>query len=82
MFDNIRQLLWDSPLGAPPRVEAALYRALAQLPGIQVIQKTKDGAGDRAIALVYGDTQLLLDPATYRFIGWQTVSNGVQPKRP
>jgi hypothetical protein len=80
-FANARELLWNSPLGAPPKAEAALFRALATLPGIRV-DKVKDAIGDPAIGLSLPHTgEILLAPETYRFLGTRVVSDGVQ-KRP
>jgi hypothetical protein len=82
-FDNIRQLLWDFVAGAPPRTEAALYRALALLPGVEVRQNVEYAPGRTAIGVFRpAGHAILLDPATYRMIGWVNVSTGVRPPKP
>ncbi|WP_433473853.1 CU044_5270 family protein [Spirillospora sp. CA-142024] len=76
-FRTAAQMLWDAPLGFAPKTQAALYRVLAQIPGVRVDAKVKDGAGRPAIAISRGfGEQFLLDPATYQVVGQRTVSNG------
>jgi hypothetical protein len=79
-FDNIQQLLWNSVAGAPPRVEATLYRALALIPGVKVRSSVEYAPGRTAIAVFRPASHaLLLDPATYRMLGWVNVSTGARP---
>ncbi|RFU37250.1 hypothetical protein DZF91_33850 [Actinomadura logoneensis] len=81
-FANAAELLWNSPLGAPPKVQAALYRALGTLPGIRV-DRTPDAVGERAVGLGLPHTvQILFDPVTYRYLGDRMVSDGVRKGRP
>ncbi|GAB3990432.1 hypothetical protein GCM10029978_118300 [Actinoallomurus acanthiterrae] len=81
-FANAGELLWNSPLGAPPKVQSALYRALATLPGIRV-DKARDAVGEPAVGLSLPHTaEILFDPGTYRYLGERVVSDGVQKKRP
>lgn len=81
-FANAAELLWNSPLGAPPPVQAALYRALATLPGIRVDSAT-DLVGQPAVGLsLPGTPEILFDPATSRYLGERVVSDGVAPQRP
>ncbi|MEV6964144.1 CU044_5270 family protein [Hamadaea sp. NPDC051192] len=81
-FANAGVLLWNSPLGAPPSVQAALYRALATLPGIRVDTAT-DVVGEPAVGLsLPGTPEILFDPATYRYLGERVVSDGVRKQRP
>ncbi|GAA4617560.1 hypothetical protein GCM10023195_78450 [Actinoallomurus liliacearum] len=82
-FENIQQLLWNSPAGAPPRVQGALYRALAQLPGIQVKRDFQYAPRRTAIAVFHLPTSaILLDPTSYQMIGWASVSDGHRPPAP
>ncbi|MCW2914021.1 MAG: hypothetical protein JWN52_2089 [Actinomycetia bacterium] len=69
-FLNTAQLIWNSPVGAPPRVQAALYRAMAKIPGIKVDASARTITGQPAISL----SGLLFDPHTYRMIGARSVT--------
>ena len=74
-FENIKQLLWNSPVSPPPRVQAAIYRALARIPGVTVRTSVEYAPGQTAIGIYSprspngSRTAILLDPATYRMIG-------------
>lgn len=82
-FENIQQLLWNSPAGAPPRVQGALYRALAQLPGIKVQTHFEYAPQHTAIAVFHLPTAaILIDPTSYQMIGWANVSDGHRPPAP
>ncbi|MFC6884512.1 CU044_5270 family protein [Actinomadura yumaensis] len=76
-FRAAAQMLWDAPPTMPPATQAALYRVLAAIPGVQVERGVKDGAGRPAMAVSrkFGD-QYLLDPRTYEMVAQRTVSNG------
>ncbi|GAA4619947.1 hypothetical protein GCM10023196_002010 [Actinoallomurus vinaceus] len=75
-FGNAAQWLWSTPVGIPPKAQAALYRVIATIPGVKV-EKVKDGAGRPAIAVTHGyGEQFLLDPTTYQMVGQRTVNNG------
>ncbi|WP_027342469.1 CU044_5270 family protein [Hamadaea tsunoensis] len=81
-FANAGELLWNSPLGTPPEIGAALYRALAMLPGIR-LDEAADVVGEPAVGLsLPGTPEILFDPATYRFLGERVVSDGVRKGRP
>lgn len=76
-FRVAAQMLWDAPVTMPPATQAALYRVLAAIPGVQVDRNVKDGAGRSAIALSHGSgQQFLLDPATYQMVAQRTVNTG------
>ena len=65
----------------PPEVRAALYRALAKIPGVTVIQGATDAAGRRGVALARAAAiegpgssgwlrlEIIVDPDTYRYLG-------------
>jgi hypothetical protein len=62
----------------PPKQEAALFRAIKQIPGVTLAGKV-DAAGRPAIAL--GRTtegwlreELLLDPTTYAYLGERSIA--------
>ncbi|MBC6463652.1 CU044_5270 family protein, partial [Actinomadura sp. HBU206391] len=61
----------------PPQVQAALYRVLARIPGVRIVQNVEDQAGRRGIAVARESddlrSELLLDATTYRFLGERTV---------
>ncbi|MFI7461013.1 CU044_5270 family protein [Nonomuraea sp. NPDC049646] len=78
----------DAGVPMPPKVEAAIFRALAELPGVRVDLGVRDAAGRAGIGIAYepagsvpgGSTRdaqgrivsrsyLVLDSATYRFLG-------------
>jgi hypothetical protein len=79
---NIVQLLWNSPIGAPPKVQAAIFRALTKVPGMRT-EQVKDVLGRPAIGLYrpgLTHAYLLLDPNTYQVIGRLNIATGAQPK--
>jgi hypothetical protein len=65
----------------PPDVRAALYRALAKIPGVTVVQGATDAAGRRGVALARAAAiegtgssgwlrlEVILDSDTYRYLG-------------
>ena len=82
-FDYLAQLLWNSATGEPPAAEAAVFQALAAIPGVSSQQGITDVVGRPAIGLSDngGKTQLLLDPRTYQVIGMRAASTGTDPVR-
>ncbi|MBT2233273.1 CU044_5270 family protein [Nonomuraea sp. NEAU-A123] len=65
----------------PPKLEAAMYRALALIPGVRIEQGVSDAAGRRGLGVwleLAGDAWAvrkyeILDPATYRYLGSRIV---------
>jgi len=58
----------------PPEVSAALYRAAAKIPGVEVVPDVKDTAGREGVAVTRtgGDgevEQLIFDEKTYAYLG-------------
>jgi hypothetical protein len=65
----------------PAEVRAALYQALAKIPGVTVVQGATDAAGRRGVALARAAAiegpgssdwlrlEIILDPDTYRYLG-------------
>ena len=65
----------------PPDVQAALYQALAKIPGVAVLQGATDAAGRRGVAFARAAAiegsgssgwlrlEIILDPDTYRYLG-------------
>ncbi|MGW4411318.1 CU044_5270 family protein [Nonomuraea sp. NPDC004702] len=76
LFQAIYQLMGEQAL--PPRVRAALFRALSGIEGVQVTPDAVDAAGRRGVAFSYtGDWaryDLILSPGDYRFLGTYGVS--------
>ncbi|MET7551685.1 CU044_5270 family protein [Streptomyces sp. NPDC005479] len=68
---------------APAKLNAALYRAAAKIPGVVVVDHAKDAAGREGLALAHVDqqsgdrTEWIFDPRTYAYLG----SRGVQVKQ-
>ncbi|MEU4227617.1 hypothetical protein AB0F17_25270 [Nonomuraea sp. NPDC026600] len=65
----------------PPKLEAAMYRALALIPGVRIEQGVSDAAGRSGLGVWLeraGDARAyrkyeILDPATYRYLGSRMV---------
>lgn len=60
----------------PPKLEAAIYRALAKIPGARVELDVRDAAGRPGVGVYHESGQnpisrdyLVLDPRTYRLLG-------------
>lgn len=83
-FGFLAELLWNSAEAAPPRVEATVFTALSEVPGVRAQRGVSDALGRPAIALSIAgvDQQLLLDPHTYQVTGQRTLSNGFWPRSP
>ena len=81
-FDYLTRILWNARLDGPPDALAAVYRAMATLPGITVQQGITDAAGAPAIGVSDdgGYNQLLLSPVSYQVVGWRWLSDGIVPR--
>ncbi|GGW39471.1 CU044_5270 family protein [Streptomyces xantholiticus] len=74
---------------APAKLNAALYRAAAKIPGVVVVDHAKDAAGREGIALARVDqqrgdrTEWIFDPKTYAYLGSRAVqvkqADGIKP---
>jgi hypothetical protein len=82
-FDYLTRILWNARLGGPPAALAAVYRAMATLPGITIQRAITDAAGAPAVGVSDdgGYNQLLLSPVTYQVVGWRVISYGTVPRR-
>jgi len=62
----------------PPRLRAALYRALAAVPGVERIPGRVDLAGRPGVAIAHTSngkrTEIVIDPATSRTLGYRVVT--------
>lgn len=71
-FGVIYQIFRDDRL-IPPKANAALYRALARMPGVRVLKDGTDYAGRHGIAVTFGSgrgmEQIILDRRTYHYLG-------------
>jgi hypothetical protein len=80
-FDTVGDLLREQL--APAKLNAALYRAAAKIPGVVVVDHVEDAAGREGIALAHVDQQRgerfewIFDRKTYAYLG----SRGVQVKQ-
>jgi hypothetical protein len=56
-----------------PAVQAALYQAMARIPGVSLRLDGVDAAGRHGIALAYtgkgNETELVFEPGTYKYLG-------------
>ncbi|MBO2450113.1 CU044_5270 family protein [Actinomadura barringtoniae] len=77
LFGQIFVIFRDAPI-MPPKVNAALFRALAKIPGVRIEKNITDLAGRPGIAVTrdsdIGREELILDPRTYDFMGSRTVA--------
>ncbi|QFZ76391.1 hypothetical protein GFH48_26765 [Streptomyces fagopyri] len=74
---------------APAKLNAALYRAAAKIPGVVVVEHAQDAAGREGIALAHVDqrsgdrTEWIFDRGTYTYLGSRAVqvkqADGVKP---
>jgi len=95
-FAWLAQLLWNAAFfAAPPSALAAVYRAIATIPGVAVNQRVTDAAGrptigitdtlaqadDRAFTAFQGQNEILLNPATYQPVGliWRYLADNFKP---
>ncbi|MEU8832764.1 CU044_5270 family protein [Streptomyces sp900116325] len=86
-FTTVGDLLMEQV--APAKLNAALYRAAAKIPGVVVVDHAKDAAGREGIALARLDqqtgdrTEWIFDPKTYTYLGSRAVqvkqAYGVKP---
>jgi hypothetical protein len=84
VFDYITAMLWEYQL--PPRLTAELYHALADTPGVTVDPHATDAAGRPGVAFVlsgdgYWDSELVLSPSGYRFMGLSSAVDNPTPGR-
>lgn len=84
-FSRILSIL-QTASSTPPAVDAALYRALALIPGTKVVGKqVRDAAGRAGLAIEF-DTRdrsatreyLILDPKTYAYLGYRRDWHGAR----
>jgi len=83
-FGRIEQILNDDKL-IPPRANAALYRALAKIPGVRVVPGVKDLAGRPGLAVTQtgqgSRREIILDRRTFRYLGSRLVATEDQYAR-
>jgi hypothetical protein len=82
-FDYLVELMWNAVDGEPPAAEAAVFRALADLPGVSVQPGITDAAGRPATGVSDdgGIEQLLFNPQTFAVTGLRILSTGTNPAR-
>jgi hypothetical protein len=81
IYDAIYTLFSDGPSQGvliPPNLEAALYRVLQQLPGVHFETAAdlagRTGLGFWRVAEGYLKQELVIDPVTYNFMGFEDVA--------
>jgi hypothetical protein len=61
----------------PPELQAALFQAMAKIPGVTVVQDAVDAAGRRGVALGHIDEhvryEVILEEGTYRYLGLASI---------
>lgn len=71
-FDFLGEALRESLL--PPRVAAAVYRAAAKIPGVEMVADSVDAEGRHGVAVARTDEQgerqeWIFDPTTFEYLG-------------
>lgn len=78
MFVLVGDLIRDAIV--PPEQGAALYRAVARIPGVKVVRDVVDAAGRRGVAITRDDPdnptrdEWIFDAKTYEFLGERSVA--------
>lgn len=84
MFVLVGDLIRDAIV--PPEQSAALYRAVARIPGVNVVKDAVDGAGRHGVAIARNDPdnptrdEWIFDAKTHEFLGEREVTIGDLPK--
>src|SRR5262249_13091032 len=60
----------------PPKTAAALFRAAALIPGVQLVPHAVNAVGRPGIAVSFRAQEWIFDPATYQFIGERDTEGG------
>ncbi|MFE0154518.1 CU044_5270 family protein [Nonomuraea sp. NPDC059007] len=55
----------------PAKLRAAMYGAMARIPGVKYEGGVKDPAGRRAMSLFHGDERVYIHPKTYEYMGFR-----------
>ncbi|MEU1273391.1 CU044_5270 family protein [Streptomyces sp. NPDC005799] len=75
LFNGIDALLANAP--ADPRLRAALFEVLADIPHVRLVGRVKDGAGRSGTAVELrmgrGSSRLIIDPETSKLLEARTV---------
>ena len=76
VFGLAADLLRDNLV--PPGVQAAIYRALPRIPGVQLQRDAVDAAGRHGVAFArvhdgHVRAEIILDPQTYQYLGWRQI---------
>lgn len=83
VFTDIGDALREQP--APPKLRAALYRALKYVPGVRFVPRTRDGLGRPAVAVTRVENgtrrELLFDPQTSAMLAEREVIVGARRNR-
>jgi len=64
----------------PPAARAALFEAMAAIPGVEVVRDAENVAGEKGVAVAFREgvtrDELLFDPSSHRVIGLRSVFVG------
>jgi hypothetical protein len=71
--------VWMRDAALPPRLRAAMYGALAEIPGVRYEAKAADIAGRRGVTLYrivegYLRSEIMVDPDTYAYLGFRFIA--------
>ncbi|MGW1062023.1 CU044_5270 family protein [Micromonospora rubida] len=84
LFGFLGRMLLDTP--APPKVRAAAFRILADIPGVRSLGTVKDESGRSGQGVEFRDdsttVRLIVDPSTHRLLGEKTTSTPKGLKAP
>ncbi len=68
-------IILDNNVVVPPKLAAAIFRALADIPGVTLAHDAQNAAGQYGIGVTKTvdrvRSALIFDPHTYQLIGWQ-----------
>ncbi|WND35911.1 CU044_5270 family protein [Streptomyces sp. BB1-1-1] len=79
MFVLVADLIRDAIV--PPEQSAALYRAVARIPGVTIVENAVDAAGRKGVAITREDPdnptrdEWIFDKETHRFLGERSVAD-------
>ncbi|GAB2865039.1 hypothetical protein GCM10027176_78480 [Actinoallomurus bryophytorum] len=83
-FRHLTAIL-DTEVPVPHRLQAAVYRAAAKIPGVRTEQNVVDAMGRHGLAVGRESvrvgllSQIILDPHSYRYLGTRTVVTRTVP---
>ena len=71
-YGSLTSLLFNAP-SMPPSLRAAIFEALARIPGVRIAKDAEDARGRRGLGITRAtghiEQMTILDPRTYAFLG-------------